>query len=101
MKTITVKVDFPEGGTHSLVLKVYSHADPDISYSHTHHESFEKSFDQLKAGTMYQIDFTGHTSTGFDVKISGQFNDPNPIKETIAEGGLTRSYTIKTGNHEE
>jgi len=98
MKKITIEGKFTGEVNNFLDLDVYTSNASSTPYnlSKKLHGDFTKIMDDLNPNTKYYIDFGGYTTTSFTLKISGDFNQPNPITKTFNAGAFDIGFTIKT-----
>jgi hypothetical protein len=98
MKKITIEGKFTGSINNSVdlvVLRPNSLPNP-YDFSKNYKTDFIEILVDLQDNTTYNIDFTGFSTGTFDLTISGEFNPPNPIKDTLTEHTFSPGYVIHT-----
>jgi hypothetical protein len=98
MSTITVKGKFTGSVNNFVILDVFRANS--LPYPYDFRKMFDGDFEEvitdLREDTKYKIDITGFTYGNFELEISGEFADPNPITEDDLKGSFSPGYTIHT-----
>jgi hypothetical protein len=96
-RKIVIEGTFSGTVNNHVILDVFrSNALPKpYDFRKKYEESFKETLDDLEPGLVYNIDFTGFTTTQFDLKISGEFDLPNPIIDSFQNTSFSPGYSIK------
>ena len=97
-KKIIIEGTFTGPVNNHVILDVFrpnSLPDP-FDFRKIFNGSFKETINDLVAGRVYNIDFTGFTTTDFDLKISGEFDAPNPITDSFHNTAFSPGFAIKT-----
>ncbi|QNA46047.1 hypothetical protein [Lacibacter sediminis] len=97
MSTITIKGNFSGNVNNFVILDVFR---PNSLQNHydfrkTFERDFEETLTDLLPGLTYNIDFTGFTTANFEITISGDFDNPNPIEDSVSKA-FSPGYAIQT-----
>ena len=98
MKKITIEGKFSGPVNKYVVLDVFrpnGSASP-YDFKKTYNDSFKETLQDLDAGLTYNIDFSGYSADKFDLTISGEFENPNPITDSFDAGSFSPGYAIHT-----
>jgi len=97
-RKIVIKGTFSGPVNNHVILEVFrSNALPHpYDFRKTYDGSFKETLDDLEPRLVYTIDFTGFTTTQFDLEISGEFDPPNPITDSFQNTSFSPGYAIKT-----
>lgn len=98
MKTITIEGKFTDSVNNSVTVEVYRPNSIPSPYDllKRYNTDFTEAITDLEDDLKYHIDFNGYTTGNFELKISGEFTDPNPIEESFSGGAFTPGYRIHT-----
>ena len=98
MKKITIEGKFIGSDNNFIIVDVFrSNAEPfpyDFRKSYT--GDFKEVIKDLQPDLSYSVDFTGFTTGKFELKISGDFNEPNPVTDSFEKNSFSPGYLIKT-----
>ncbi len=97
MSTITIKGDFSGKTNNFVIVDVFrpnSLPNP-YDFRKTFEGDFEETLTDLLPDLIYNIDLTGFTTANFDVTISGDFINPNPIEDSLNKA-FSPGYAIQT-----
>lgn len=96
--SITIEGKFLGPVNNHVVLDVFRpNALPNpYNFSKSYNGNFKEVLKDLEPGLDYAIDFTGFTTTTFDLSISGDFIAPNPITDSFNNMAFSPGYAIKT-----
>lgn len=99
-RTITITGKFGGGVNNRVILDVFrSNSLPHpFDFRKTFVGDFTETINDLKPGLLYKVDLTGHTTTQFDLTISGQFGGTNPINDSFQNTGFSPGFSIKTNS---
>jgi len=97
-RTITIVGKFSGGVNNRIKLGVFrSNSLPNpYNFKKTFIGDFTETINDLEPGLLYHLTFVGFTTTQFDLNISGEFEDTNPITDSAQNTSFTRRFSITT-----
>jgi len=98
MKKIAIEGKFTGSVNNFVVLDVFrpNSIPPPYDFRKTYEESFRETLSDLEPDTDYNIDFTGFTTGQFELRISGEFEAPNPITDSFEDDTFSPGFIIHT-----
>lgn len=98
MKTITIEGKFTGSVNNFVILDIFRPNGLTNPYNST--KTFYGNFKQvekyLEPDSSYTIDLSGFTTGCFELRISGEFQNPNPILDSFHADSFNPGYFIHT-----
>ena len=98
MKKIIIEGKFTGAVNNFVVLDLFrpnSQPSP-YDFRKSYDKDFKETLKDLQPELIYNIDFTGFTTGKFSLKISGEFENSNPITDSFENDTFSPGYTILT-----
>jgi hypothetical protein len=98
MRTIIIEGNFSNPLNDSVVLNVFrpNNLSNPYSFSKTYESDFTETLTDLEQDTTYNIVCAGFATGEFELTISGDFENPNPIGDSFTNDNFNRVYPIHT-----
>src|SRR5689334_18623140 len=96
--TVTIEGKFTGPVNNHVVLDVFrpnSLPNP-YDFHKSYNGNFKEVLKDLEPGLQYAIDFSGFTTTTFDLSISGDFTGTNPITDSYSNTAFNPGFAITT-----
>jgi hypothetical protein len=95
-KKIKIEGKFTNSVNRYVRLDVYRANPESYDFSKTYSNDFSEAIVDLLPNTLYFIDITGFTFGKFELKITGDFLQPNPLSDSYEQTDFKPGYTIQT-----